>query len=180
MDWLRKTVAYLWNFRYLPMKYRWPLIKLRRRLFPSESPLSLRHSLRCARCLAYPPLRGPLLFTLGLLWPFPTWKLPAGLPLPPRRIMADPKRVEQEAHDYRYLHLMPLWRARDTPERAFYRIYETLCTPDGVLTTKENEYFWRQASPEWATERIPDPRCEDPEQYAVMAAVAEVIVDSFN
>jgi hypothetical protein len=41
------------------------------------------------------------------------------------------------------------------------------------------EYFWRQSSPRWATANVPDPECEDLEQYAVMASLAEVLVESF-
>ncbi len=178
MEWIRQVAAYLWNFRYLPMKYRWPLIRFRRRLFPSGSPLGLRLSVRCARRILYPPLSSPTLFVLGLLWPFPTWKFVAELPLRPRQIAADPKPVDMRAHDLRFLRIMPLWRSRDTPERTLYRIYEAVCARDGDLIASEAQYFWGRTS--WATADIPDPRCEDEEQYATMAAAAEALVECFN
>lgn len=188
MEWLREVATYLWNFRYLPMKYRWPLIKLRRRLFPSQSPLGLRRSIRYAGSLTNPPLQSPSLFVLGLLWPFPAWRFPATLPLPPRCIAADPKPVRLGAHDLEFLRIMPLWRSRDTPQRALYRIYEAVCAGDGNLIATELQYFWGQSSPAWATVNISDPGCggggdgddDDAEQYAVMAATTETLVESFN
>lgn len=171
--------VYLWNFRYLPLKYRWPLIKLRRRLFPTRTGLGLRNALRHARSLQHPPEPNAYLFVLRLLWPFPSWRFPAVLPPPPREIIADPERVRCQVRDLMYLRSMPLWRARDTPQRAFYRLYEALCAADGHMITYETEYFWRRSEAEWAIAKIPDPECVDPEQYAVMASLAEVLVESF-
>jgi hypothetical protein len=74
---------------------------------------------------------------------------------------------------------MPLWRARGTPQLAFYRLYEALCTGDGQMIAYETEYFWRQSSSRLATANVPDPQCPDPEQYAVMALLAEILVESF-
>ncbi|AEO53069.1 hypothetical protein MYCTH_2114025 [Thermothelomyces thermophilus ATCC 42464] len=179
MDRLKDILLYIWNFRYLPLKYRWSLIKWRRRLLPTRSGLGLRNALRNARSLKNPPVPHPYLFVLRLLWPFPTWYYPAVLPPPPREIMANPRRVSCQARDLIYLRSMPLWRARDTPQRSFYRLYEALCAADEHMITYETEYFWRQSSPRWATANIPDPQCEDLEQYAVMASLAEVLVKSF-
>ncbi|TQV95469.1 DNA-binding protein [Cordyceps javanica] len=179
MERLRTVAAYFWNFRYLPMKYRWPLIKLRRRLFPSRSPLELRCSIRYARSIRYPPVRSPSLFVLGLLWPLPTWKFAAELPQPPRLIAAHPESVDQMAHDVQLLRLMPLWRSRDTPLRSAYRIYEAVCARDGDLIASEAQYFWGQES--WATADIPEPPCrQNEEQFAVMAATVETLVECFN
>ncbi|OAA48346.1 DNA-binding protein [Beauveria brongniartii RCEF 3172] len=178
MERIRKMAAYLWNFRYLPMKYRWRLIKLRRLLFPTETPLHLRHSVRFARALRHPPLNSPVLFVLGLLWPFPTWKFAAELPLRPRLIVKNPKPVRLRGDDLHFLRIIPLWSSRDTPERALYRIYEAVCAEDGDLIASEIQYFWCKTS--WATINITDPECKDQEQYAVMAATAEAIVECFN
>jgi hypothetical protein len=176
---LKEIIIYFWNFRYLPLQYRWQLIKLRRRLLPTRTGLGLRNALRHARSPKHPPEPHPYLFVLRLLWPFPTWYFPAALPPPPREIMAYPDRVRCQVRELMYLRSMPLWRARDTPQRALYRLYEALCAADGTMITYETEYFWRQSSPRWATANIPDPECEDPGQYAVMASLAEVLVDSF-
>ncbi|KAL2021322.1 hypothetical protein VTK56DRAFT_7293 [Thermocarpiscus australiensis] len=111
---LKEAFIYFLNFRYLPLKYRWPLIKLRRRLLPTRTGLGLRNALGHARSLRHPPEPHPYLFVLRLLWPFPTWYFPAVLPPPPREIMADPDRVSCQVRDLMYLRSMPLWRARDT------------------------------------------------------------------
>ncbi|EQL02368.1 hypothetical protein G6O67_006778 [Ophiocordyceps sinensis] len=176
---LNEAFLYFWNFRYLSMKYRWPLIKLRRRLLPTKTGLGLRNSLRHARSLKHPPEPNPYLFVLRLLWPFPTWLFPAVLPRPPRVIMADAGAVSCRVRDLMYLRSMPLWRARDTLQRAFFRLYEAVCASDGHMITYETEYIWRRSEPSWATARIPDPECDDAEQYAIMAAIAEELVDSF-
>lgn len=172
---LRDIFLYFWNFRYLSIKYRWPLIKLRRRLLPTETGLCLRYSLGAARDLRHPPRPNPYLFVLRLLWPFPSWHFPAVLPPPPRAIIATPDTVCCQIRDLMLLRMMPLWRVRDTPQRSFYRLYEAVCASDGHMITYETEYFWGHSSPQWATVHIPDPECNDPEQYAVMASVAEVL-----
>ncbi|KAG5928608.1 hypothetical protein E4U42_000322 [Claviceps africana] len=177
---LLELLVYLWNFRYLPLKYRWPLIKLRRRLVPTSTGLGLRYALRHARALKHPPEPHPYLFVLRLLWPFPSWHFPASLPDPPRRIMADPGSITCQGRDWMYLRSMYLWEARDTPQRCFYRLYQAFCAADGHMISYETEYFWRKSSPRWAVANIPDPRCEDLEQYAVMASLAEVLAESFT
>lgn len=179
MGWRRKLWLYFWNFRYLPLNYRLRAIKIRRILLPTGSPWYLRATWRSARTLANPPLPSPALFVLRLIWPFPTWKYPATLPPPPRIIMANPKAVSCQLRDLVTLRSMPLWRSRDTPERSFYRLYEAFCSANGAMMTYETEYFWRRSSSEWATRNIPDPKCDDEEQYAVMASLAEVLVESF-
>lgn len=126
-----------------------------------------------------PPISNPYIFILSLLWPFPTWHWPAVLPPPPREIMRDPDAVSCQVRDLMYLRSMPLWRARDTPQRAFYRLYEAFCAGDGPMMTYETQYFWAHESPGWSTDEIPDPECSDAEQYAVMASLAEVLTESF-
>jgi len=93
--------------------------------------------------------------------------------------MAAPEAIRCQVRDLMRLRMMPLWQARDTPQRSFYRLYEAFCASDGHMVTYETEYFWHHTSPRWATSNIPDPECEDPEQYAVMASLAEVLVLSF-
>ncbi|KAM4054613.1 hypothetical protein HRG_014918 [Hirsutella rhossiliensis] len=176
----REILLYLWNFRYLPLKYRWPLIKFRRRLLPTKTGLGLRHSFRYAHSFKQPPHLNPFLFVARLLWPFPSWYFKSTLPPPPRDIMAAPDDISCQVRDLMALRSLPLWRARDTPQRAFYRLYEALCAADGHMITYETEYFWHRSSPRWATSNIPDPECEDREQYAVMASLAEALVNSFN
>ncbi|OAA64211.1 hypothetical protein SPI_02858 [Niveomyces insectorum RCEF 264] len=183
LDLLEDFFMFFWNFRYVPLKYRIPLIKLRRRLLPRGTSLYIGYTLSASRKLTAPPQPNAFLFLARLLWPFPHWHYPAVLPAPPRAIMAAPGTVDCQGRDLMRLRMMPLWCWRDTPQRAFYRLYEAVCATNGHMTTYETEYFWHQASPAWATERLVDPRIAhpdiDPEQYAVMAAVAETLVLSF-
>lgn len=44
----------------------------------------------------------------------------------------------------------------------------------------ETEYFWYQNRGRWALERIADPRDPDPIRYAILASLAESLVDAFN
>ena len=179
MGCFQNIIVYLWNFRFLPLRYRWPIIKWRRRLLNPESGLGLRDSFRYARSLKHPPQPHPYRFVFGLLWPFPTWQFPAVLPAPPRQIVATPEQISCQVRDLIYYRCMPLWTMRDTPQRSFYRLYEAFCAANGPMITYETEYFWGQSSPRWATANIADPECTDPEQYAVMAALAEALVMSF-
>ncbi|PNY25515.1 Uncharacterized protein TCAP_04542 [Tolypocladium capitatum] len=95
-------------------------------------------------------------------------------------MIAAPDDISCQVRHLMYLRCMPLWRARDTPHRAFYRLYEAFCAADGHTIAYETEYFWRRSSPSRATASIPDPECEDPEQYAVLASLAEVLVRSLT
>lgn len=182
----RRLWLFFWNFRYLPVQQRLAAIRLRRRVLPRlGTRWKLRYSRRAASHLQHPPVAWPTLFVLRLLWPWPVpgwrdWRLEATLPPPPRAVWADRTRVRSQVRDLMRLRTMPLWELRDTPQRAFYRLYEAFCAGDGHMITYETEYFWRRDEPEWATENIPDPRCVDAEQYAVMASLAEVLVRSFE
>lgn len=180
-----RAVIYLWNLRFLPLKRRWRINRWKRWLLDPRSPLGLRYAVRLARQLQHPPQPHPCLFVSGLLWPpLPSWHFPTAIPPPPppplpREIMADPGLVSCQARDLVVLRAIRLWRWRDTPQRSFYRLYEAFCAADGPMITYETEYFWGRSEPRWAVARIDDPRCEDPEQYAVMAAVAEELAESF-
>lgn len=191
MGLFRELFIYLWNLRFLPLRIRWPILKLRRRLTPRTG-LNLRQTFHQAQFLQHPPQPNRILFILQLLWPpFPTtWGSPAtSLTHPPpsllspRRIMANPDPVRLRGRDLIYLRTMPAWRLRDTPARAFHRLYEALCAADVHMITYETEYFWRRSLPAWAIAQIPDPigQCcgDDEEQYVVLAALAEVLAEAF-
>jgi hypothetical protein len=173
------VIIYLWNFRFLPLRTRWRVNKYKRMLVHPSTPLGLRATLRHARALRSPPETNPYMFVLRLMWPFPTWHLPAKLPAKPRDIMAASAEVASRSRDLMYLRSMPLWRARDTPQRALYRLYEAVCANNGPMIKDEMDYFWGRSEPRWATKNLEDPQCEDPEQYAVLAAVVEELVEAF-
>lgn len=81
------------------------------------------------------------------------------------------------------LRMVPIWQWRDTPQRSFFRLYEAFCAADDSCISYEAEYFWKRAEPEWQLHLLADPLdygCTNPEQYAVMASLAEDLVDAFN
>jgi hypothetical protein len=175
-----QMIVYLWNFRFLPLRARWRANKYKRALLNPSTPLRLRETARHARALKSPAEPRPWLFVARLLWPFPSWRLAAELPATPRAIVARPQAVGARARDLMFLRSMPLWRARDTPQRALYRLYEAMCANNGPMIKDEVDYFWSRAEPRWATSRIEDPGCGgDPERYAVLAAVVEELVEAF-
>lgn len=73
---------------------------------------------------------------------------------------------------------IPLWRARDTPLRSLYRMYEAMMSDVYVVIGTETEYFWYQRR--WSLDSIPDPRDPDPIRYAVLACLVEELVVAFN
>ncbi|KAI9925073.1 hypothetical protein MW887_006481 [Aspergillus wentii] len=75
---------------------------------------------------------------------------------------------------------VPVWRARDTPIRSLYRIYEAMTAREYYAIGPEVEYFWYQARRSWAVHRIPDPRDPDPVRYAILACIAEELAKAFN
>lgn len=98
----------------------------------------------------------PYLALLRLLLPTRTlsWKYPVCDPLPPRALIdGDPmlswhRRVDG---DLKNLQSIPIWRSRDTPLRALYRLYETAMggEPTIVVIGYETEYFFYQNRKSW-------------------------------
>ena len=150
----------------------------------------LRWSLRRLKLVSEHPYRD----FVQLLWPFPR-RWPCTLPRPPRALFADPEVVEK--YYYRYSHVqrqLPLWARRDTPQRAFFRLYEAIGAADDVMIGYATEYLFFRPEPEWALHRLPDPRempgavapsstdsaQEDAERLAVMARLAVSLEEAFN
>ncbi|KAL6850790.1 hypothetical protein ACO1O0_007916 [Amphichorda felina] len=153
--------------------------RLRFRLWAWSSPLKLRYSLMILSKIS----RHPYLRLIGLYLRVPR-HFPCHLPPPPSRIAAyDPEVYMDEHHlDIFELRLLPIWRWRDTMQRSFYRLYEAFSAYDEPLVGYETEYFWKR-QPGWDPGLIRDPRedgCTDPEELAVLASLAEALVDSFN
>lgn len=73
---------------------------------------------------------------------------------------------------------VPIWRARDTPIRSMYRLYEAMAAGEYYAIRPEVEYFWYQRS--WVLSRVPDPRDYDPVRYAILASIAEELAKAFN
>ncbi|KAE8153083.1 hypothetical protein BDV25DRAFT_137153 [Aspergillus avenaceus] len=76
------------------------------------------------------------------------------------------------------LRSIPLWRARDTPERSLYRMYEAMISGVYEALGPETEYFWYQRK--WSLQNISDPHDSDPVRYAILACLVEELVMAFN
>lgn len=154
--------------------------KIKRRIRYYRTPLHIRYSIVVLRKRYH----HPYLKLLRLFWPIP-WRQPCTLPPPPREIMAYPPQAYMDKHyaDLYEMRLIPIWKWRDTPQRSFFRLYEAFCAGDDQCISYETEYFWKRRDPEWTPRLLADPLdygCVDPEQYAVMASLAEDLVDAFN
>ncbi|OAA63467.1 hypothetical protein SPI_03630 [Niveomyces insectorum RCEF 264] len=171
-------------------KFRW------RKLLWWHSPLRLRWSLRRLRTVS----DHPFVEFAQMLWPFPRYWPCGPLPPPPRVLLADGDAVT--ARYYRYAHVqrqLPLWARRDTLQRAFFRLYEAICAADDTMIGYATEYMFFRPEPEWALDRVADPRTmathdtdavagigrpltdqEVAERLAVMARLVVALEDVFN
>lgn len=75
---------------------------------------------------------------------------------------------------------IPIWRAKDTPLRSLYRVYEALVAREHYAVGPEVEYFWYQARRPWELHCIPDPCDRDPGRYAILACIAGELAEAFN
>lgn len=143
-----------------------------------ESPLRLRASyIRLSYQHKY-----PLLALLRMFIPFPSWSFPIPGPYSLRALIEDQKNGTGiiDSH-FGYIHnlrAIPIWRARDTPLRSIYRLYELHLADDYALMGWETEYFFFR--PEWKLKDIPDPQDPDPLRYAVIASIVEELHEAVN
>lgn len=153
-------------------------MRLHRLIYTFETPLCLRGTLiRLSHRNKH-----PFLALLRLVLPLPTWHLPIPNPVPLRTILNNtPLLVSRmTAADLTNMRSIPLWRARDTPVRSLYRIYEAMAARECNAIGPEVEYFWYQARTSWAVRSIPDPCDPDPVRYAILACIAEELAKAFN
>lgn len=153
-------------------------IRLRRFIRFFESPLKLRSSLK--RLRHNNP--HPFLALLRLFIPLPTWHFSIPDPVPIRIILNNiPLLNERRAsQDLANMRSIPIWRARDTPLRCLYRIYEAMAARETYAISPEVEYFWYQSRRAWVLDRVPDPCDPDPVRYAILASIAEELAEGFN
>lgn len=152
--------------------------RLRRFLYVYESPLDLRGSLIRLRHRH----KHPLLTLLRLFLPLPTWYFRVPDPVPPKTMLNNIRLLHSRltSADLTNMQSIPIWRARDTPLRSLYRIYEALVAREYYAIGPEVEYFWYQARRPWDLHRIPDPCDRDPVRYAILACIAEELAKAFN
>ena len=150
------------------------MICIFRRLKYASTPLEVRYTIR--RALACPDPSGIL---RQLLWPFP-WYFVLPSPLPLQELQETPEIIDTRQSGIRNLFEIPLFRARDTPLRSLYRLYDDLCANRLYLMSYECEYISRRGSKRWRLSQIPDPHDADALRYAVLASLVEALVDVFN
>ena len=141
-----------------------------------SSPLQLRDSIR--RLSRDHPR--PSLALLRLFFPYPTWRFALPDPLMPHEILGEPALMLERRHeeDLPAALSIPVWRARDTPLRCLYRMYESVMAGDTGPAKTELEFFFYQAH--WAVDRVPDPQDPDSIRYAVLACLVDELSRAFN
>ncbi|KAK2768200.1 hypothetical protein FQN54_000052 [Arachnomyces sp. PD_36] len=174
------------NLEPRPRKPRFKItwwMRVKHRIRMLETPLMLRGTIKRLRHNN----KWPYLAFLRLLLPTRSlgWKYPVPEPISPRALIdGDPmlswhRRLQT---DVKNLQCVPIWRSRDTPLRALYRLYETAMNGEATIVVigYETEYFWYQDRKSWDLDRIPDPRDPNPVRYAIIACFVEALVDAFN
>lgn len=149
---------------------------LRRFIHTFETPLHLCGTLvRLSHRHKY-----PILALLRLFVPLPTWHFPVPEPIPFRTMLDNIPLLESRmaSEDLTNMRSVPIWRARDTPIRSLYRLYEAMAAGEYYAIGPEVEYSWYQRS--WILCRVPDPRDPDPVRYAILASIAEELAKAFN
>lgn len=140
-----------------------------------HTPLKLRPTLRRIRAC---PHSWSVFFVL--VWPFP-WRYSLPHPfLSVEEIEKHPDTRDEYQSGIRQLYNIPIYRARDTPLRSLYRLFEDLYACDFVMMGYECTYFFFHSETRWALACIPDPQDNDPIRYAILASMVEALVDAFN
>ncbi|KAJ7908961.1 hypothetical protein B0H13DRAFT_1715085 [Mycena leptocephala] len=71
-----------------------------------------------------------------------------------------------------------LFKVRDTPMRAMYRLYDAICFQDNIEVKHEVTYICYQHT--WLLNEWPDPCETDPDRYTILAAIVEELVRAIN
>lgn len=148
------------------------MVVLLRRLRSKTTPLKIRATIRRTRHaqLSRTALR-------CLVWPSP-WFFSLPTPLSVNEIQHDPSILNDRQRGIDQLYEIPLFRARDTPLRALYRIYENLCAGRLILMSYDYNYFYSHDSPRWRLSSMPDPQDNDAVRYAILASLVEAMAEA--
>lgn len=159
-----------------PRITRW--MRLRRFIYTFETPLHLRGTITRLRHHH----KHPFLTLLRLFLPLPTWHFRVPEPVPLEVMLDNIPLLEarKASADLTNMRSVSLWRARDTPLRSLYRIYEAMAAREHFAIGPEVEYFWYQSRRSWALHRIPEPHDRDPVRSAILACIAEELAEAFN
>lgn len=153
-------------------------MRVRRFIYDLESPLRLRHTfVRLSHRHKH-----PFLTLLRLLLPLPSWHFGLPPPVPVKTMLNNVPLLQarKAKADLTNMRSIPLWRARDTPIRSLYRLYEAIVAREFYAIGPEVEYFFYQSRRAWAIHRIPDPEDQDPVRYAILSCIAEELALAFN
>ncbi|EEP80014.1 predicted protein [Uncinocarpus reesii 1704] len=96
-------------------------------------------------------------------------------PPPPNVLLSNRQHFTDLIHHRKYLTPPGV---QDNPLYSLYRLYEYVILDENTHLRNEIEYFWRNHS--WAVCDIPDPEDEDPERYAVLSCIPQLLVLAFN
>jgi hypothetical protein len=102
---------------------------------------------------------------------YPVWP-----PKSPSKILTDREAYWQMVNARKFA--APQGQFKDSPESAFYRLYEFFVLDKTIPYRNQLEFFWRRQ--EWIICEIPDPADPDPSRYAFLAGVTYLMVRSFN
>ncbi|KAJ7666680.1 hypothetical protein DFH06DRAFT_1184461 [Mycena polygramma] len=127
-------------------------------------------------------LRSPHRFKIArlVLWPIP-WRLPIESRLSVQDLQQTPGIVQRRRDAVEMTVLRGTWIfcLRDTPLRVLYRLYECTVDYNANEMMMDSQYMFHEQA-HWRLADIPDPRDPDPIRYAILASLAEDLVDSFN
>ncbi|PGH16866.1 hypothetical protein AJ79_01510 [Helicocarpus griseus UAMH5409] len=160
--------------RKLPLRLR--LLRLYYCITHFRSPLKLRASaVRLGHDHSH-----PWLYLLQLFNPFPSWLYPVPEPVPAKEMLGNVSLMMARRNHIVTLRNIPVWRSRDTSLRSLYRLYEAMAAGEYAPIGQEVEYFWYQSRKRWELHMIENPRDPDPIRYAILACLAEELVNAFN
>lgn len=159
--------------------------RLRWKVRHFKTPLCLRDSItRLRGDNAHPYFELLKLFITHLRMPsWDYWSYDYPLPEPllaPKDIAGNEALFDRHHPCIFQSRYIPIWKIRDTPLRAIYRLYEILMTREFVLLRLECEYMWHQLGRKWSLRLIPDPCDADAVRYAILASIVEELVKAFN
>jgi hypothetical protein len=116
-----------------------------------------------------------------LVWPIP-WHFRVPPPLSVDELMGNQDLLMQRKGtlvNYTLLRKLDLFKARDTPLRCLYRLYEAVCAICRNELMEESQYYFGE-QPKWKLKDIPNPEDPDPRRQAILASLVETLVQSFN